>query len=124
MRSLQFHAGFFGVQQYQTSYHQSIAIEDSGFYSSLNPWENCPNANNDVASIGSAAAQNWTKIYLKDTLPRLQKYLTGVELDYANVVAMQELCAYETVALGYSKFCDLFTKDDWKGYEYRFGMSI
>ena len=46
-----------------------------------------------------------------------------MELDYANVVAMQELCAYETVALGYSKFCDLFTKDDWKGYEYRFGVS-
>ena len=25
----------------------------------------------------------------------------------------------QTVALGYSKFCDLFTQKEWKGYEYR-----
>ena len=31
---------------------------------------------------------------------------------------MQSLCAYETVALGYSAFCDLFTYDEWQGYEY------
>ncbi|RPD81945.1 phosphoglycerate mutase-like protein [Lentinus tigrinus ALCF2SS1-7] len=122
--ALQFHAGFFGVQQYQTSYHQLIAIEDSGFYSSLNPWEKCPNANNDVAAIGGSAAQNWTAIYLKDTLPCLQKYVTGIELDYTSVVAMQELCAYETVALGYSAFCDLFTEEEWKGYEYALDLDL
>ncbi|KAK5174183.1 uncharacterized protein LTR77_001263 [Saxophila tyrrhenica] len=30
----------------------------------------------------------------------------------------QSLCAYETVALGYSGFCGLFTYEDWEGYEY------
>lgn len=34
---------------------------------------------------------------------------------------MQALCAYETVALGYSEFCNLFTEDEWKGYEYGLG---
>jgi hypothetical protein len=26
------------------------------------------------------------------------------------------------VALGYSKFCDLFTKEEWEGYEYYNGV--
>jgi hypothetical protein len=30
-----------------------------------------------------------------------------------------DLCAYETVALGYSSFCPLFKKSEWKAYEYR-----
>ncbi|KAI0721339.1 phosphoglycerate mutase-like protein [Cerioporus squamosus] len=112
--ALHFSAGFFG----------SIAIEDTGFYSSLNPWENCANANNDVAAIGIQAAQNWTAIYLKDAVTRLRKYVTGVELDYASVQAMQELCPYETVALGYSAFCDLFTEEEWKGYEYAIDLAL
>lgn len=33
--------------------------------------------------------------------------------DYA-----QSLCAYETVALGFSHFCSLFTYEEWLGYEY------
>ncbi len=74
-----------------------------------------------MSAIGYEAAQNWTAIYLKDALPRLQKYITGVELDFASVQAMQELCPYETVALGYSAFCDLFTEEEWKGYEYAIG---
>lgn len=37
---------------------------------------------------------------------------------------MQALCAYETVALGYSEFCNLFTEDEWKGYEYGLGEFV
>ena len=118
---LHFAAGFFGVQQYQSSYHQVIAIEDSGFWSSLNPWEPCPNANNEISSLGSEASSNWTQIYLKDAASRLQKHIKGVEIDQSTAFAMQQLCSYETVALGYSVFCDLFTEEEWKGYEYANG---
>lgn len=31
---------------------------------------------------------------------------------------MQEMCAYELVALGGSSFCELFTPEEWKGFEY------
>lgn len=30
----------------------------------------------------------------------------------------QQLCAYETVNLGYSKWCALFTYQEWEDYEY------
>jgi hypothetical protein len=32
--------------------------------------------------------------------------------------AIARTCAYETVALGFSSFCGLFTEEEWKGYEY------
>jgi hypothetical protein len=28
----------------------------------------------------------------------------------------------QTVALGYSSFCNLFTKKEWKGYQYRWDL--
>lgn len=30
-----------------------------------------------------------------------------------------DLCPYETVALGHSAFCSLFTEKEWRGYQYR-----
>ena len=32
------------------------------------------------------------------------------------------MCPYETVALGYSSFCDLFTVEEWKAFQYRFDI--
>lgn len=32
------------------------------------------------------------------------------------------MCAYETVAIGYSAFCDLFTENEWKGFQYRYDI--
>ena len=120
-RSLHFAAGFFGVQQYQSSYHQLIVIEDDGFIDSLDPWDACPNVNADFTNLGIDALTNWTQVFLNDTVPRLQQFISGVELDPLTVLGMQQLCAYETVALGYSAFCDLFTEEEWWGYEYAIG---
>lgn len=36
----------------------------------------------------------------------------------------QLLCSFETVALGYSNFCELFTLTEWKGYEYSFALQL
>ena len=35
---------------------------------------------------------------------------------------MLELCSYETDALGYSSFCNLFTQEDFLNYEYYFDL--
>jgi Histidine phosphatase superfamily (branch 2) len=68
-----------------------------------------------------------------------------MDLTIADTHAMQELCAYEviflcastlgiliflillmsqTVALGYSAFCPLFTKKEWRGFQYGFDLSF
>lgn len=37
---------------------------------------------------------------------------------------MQQMCAYETVAIGYSKFCELFTEEEWEGFNYALDLSF
>ncbi|KAI0316502.1 phosphoglycerate mutase-like protein [Amylostereum chailletii] len=121
---LQFAAGFFGVQQYQTSYHQLIEVEAGGFNSTLAPYDDCTNANSQVAAIGGTVSNEWAAKYTVPTIKRLQKYIRGVNFTTTDVIAMQQLCAYESVALGYSSFCDLFTEEEWESYEYYNDLSF
>ncbi|KAF8167786.1 histidine phosphatase superfamily [Crassisporium funariophilum] len=116
--ALHFAAGFFGVQSYQQDYHQTITIENSGQNNTLAPYSNCANANNAVTSFGGVQAIKWATIYLQPALKRLSPLLKGYSLKVPDLIAMQQLCAYETVALGFSEFCGLFTEDEWKSYEY------
>ncbi|KAK7468777.1 hypothetical protein VKT23_003278 [Stygiomarasmius scandens] len=122
--ALHFAAGFFGVQSYANEYHQLIQIEQTGFNSTLVPDKICPNANNDIASFGIESMSNWTAIYLADAQSRLSSFVEGYNLTISDLVAMQQLCAYETVALGWSSFCDLFTKEEWKGFEYALDLEF
>jgi len=117
-------AGFFGLEEFADSYYESIIIEESNYNNTLAPWNNCNNANGPIYDMGGWYAGNWTEVYLKDTVKRLQQYIDGVELDVSSVEAMQELCAYETVSIGYSEFCDLFTEEEWKGFEYQIDLDF
>lgn len=97
----------------------------------------CPNA--VVPSRAERAVPyvyEWTSIYLKDAVKRINALVDGLHMDFVDVYTMQQVCAYEvrragydvgrrmltrdgkTVALGYSKFCELFTEDEWEGFEY------
>ena len=79
----------------------------------------CPNARSESRSDrGHWYTKRWTEIYLQEATKRLQKQLIGLELNTEDVFDMQKLCAYETVALGYSKFCELFTEEEWEGFNY------
>lgn len=42
----------------------------------------------------------------------------------AKSFSAQTLCPYETVAFGYSAFCDLFTYEEWLGFEYSIDLSF
>ncbi|KAJ8702460.1 hypothetical protein PTI98_001171 [Pleurotus ostreatus] len=122
--ALHFAAGFFGVQTFQQDYHQLIIPESAGMNNTLAAGEVCPNANNDIAAFGILQSLKWANIYLQPTLKRLQKSIDGLELDVFDLVAMQMACAYETVALGFSAFCNAFTEEDWRGYAYLNDISV
>ncbi|KAF7288319.1 Acid phosphatase [Mycena chlorophos] len=122
--ALQFAAGFFGVQSYQNDYHQSIIIEAPGFNNTLAPYDTCNNSNNAIADIATNFTNTWEGIYLADAVKRLQPFISGFTLNTTWAYAMQQTCAYETVALGYSAFCDLFTEEEWEGYEYSIDLSF
>ena len=50
--------------------------------------------------------------------------MDGLELDVADVYAAQTMCPYETVAYGFSRFCDLFTYEEWVGFGYAVDLNF
>lgn len=42
----------------------------------------------------------------------------GFEWTINDVYNAQTMCPYETVAYGFSTFCDLFTYEEWQGFGY------
>jgi len=120
--ALNFAAGFWGIP-YENKYLQSITIEARGFNNTLAPYMTCPNAGiRSKADRGTLFLKEWTSIYLKETRDRLQQYIDGYALTVEDVYTMQQMCAYETVAIGFSKFCGLFTEEEWEGFNY--GLDI
>ncbi|KIY71949.1 phosphoglycerate mutase-like protein [Cylindrobasidium torrendii FP15055 ss-10] len=121
--ALNFAAGFFGIP-YEGQYQQSITIEEKGYNNTLAPYKTCPNAKEDVADRGKWYVAKWAEVYLKDANERLRKQIKGYELTIEDTYVLQQLCAYETVALGYSKFCGLFTEEEWDGFDYALDLSF
>ena len=120
-----FLTGFFGLNWEQNPQVKlEFIIENIGFNNSLVGSEACPNSNTAVSNTGSVAGAEWQGIYLKNVTQRLNAMVGGFNWTVGTSFAVQQLCAYETVALGYSDFCDLFTFEEWQGYEYVYDMTF
>ena len=118
-----FAAGFFGVPEYLDEVNIEIIIEASGSNNTGAPYDVCKNANVATkGSVGSAAATKFATNTFNSTLDRLNGQLKGIELTPTDIIAMLQLCSYETDALGYSAFCKVFTEEDFKNYEYYFDV--
>ncbi|TIA87771.1 hypothetical protein E3P99_02973 [Wallemia hederae] len=114
--AIEFLAGFFGVENWQDRAHLVQIIEEEGhFNNTLNPSQTCEQ---EAADQGDKLKEEWYNHYLQDALTRLNAQAVNFDFTIDDVYALQDICAYETVALGYSEFCSLFTKDEWRGYEY------
>lgn len=112
-----FLTGFFGLDWTQNATIEVI-IEHNGFNNSLAGYHGCPNSKKPVNSGGQNASNEWIHIYLQEATKRFQSNLHGIDWDVTDTYAAQTLCPYETVAFGYSSFCNLFTYEEWKGFEY------
>ncbi|KAG5727396.1 3-phytase A [Termitomyces sp. T112] len=122
--ALNFAMGFFGYPL-DGKYQQSITIESDGVNNTLSPYTTCSNANvREKGDRGVWYVKRWAEIYLVEALARLQPYIKGYALSIEDVYVMQQMCAYETVAIGYSKFCELFTEDEWEGFNYALDLSF
>ncbi|WVQ68657.1 uncharacterized protein L199_006866 [Kwoniella botswanensis] len=109
-----FAAGFFGIPA-DDQYNLEVTIEAPGFNNTMAPWNTCRALGGDFKT----KLAEWDAVFLKDAQRRLQDMIEGYEITIKDAKDMMETCAYETVALGYSSFCDLFTQKEWKGFEYR-----
>lgn len=123
-----FLSGFFGLQ-WPDNATLVLAIENTtGIWNNtLAGYDNCNNSNTGQSTGGTNATKEWYNIYLANATQRLANLSGGADgfnwttTDSYNA---QSLCAYETVALGYSAFCGLFTYEEWEGYEYSVDISF
>lgn len=122
-----FMAGFFGL-----SWTNNATLEVIIEGNFINPdnvtlagYDNCNNSNTAVNEGGANATAIWTATYLKNATARLNA-LSGKFFNWttADAYDAQTLCPYETVAFGYSSFCDLFTYQEWLDFEYSIDLSF
>jgi hypothetical protein len=112
-------AGFFGLDWTQNATLVLARENLTGtFNNSLAGYYDCPNSNTAVSQGGNNASLIWESIYLANATARLHAEAPGFNWTLSDSYNAQSMCAYETVALGYSAFCGLFNYAEWEGYEY------
>ncbi|KAN0060550.1 hypothetical protein ACQY0O_007005 [Thecaphora frezii] len=117
-----FTLGFFGwdapnLVNMEVVLEGGSGLAPDAYNNTLASYDTCNNS--DTITVGDTYLRPvWDEIYLANATKRLQPHVEGLNLTTSLVYGMQSLCAYETVAQGYSNFCSLFTKDEWEGYEY------
>ncbi|KAI0169322.1 phosphoglycerate mutase-like protein [Hypoxylon sp. FL1284] len=120
-----FVAGFFGVPEYLDEVSIEILVEAQGVNNSGAPYYVCTNADVDsLGSIGSTMASKFANDAFNQTLERLNSQVSGLTFTPTDAMAMLQLCSYETISLGYSAFCGLFTEEDFINYEYYYDISF
>jgi hypothetical protein len=118
-----FLSGFFGLQWPKNATLELI-IEGDGFNNSLAGYYQCPNSHKEASGGGKKATYQYVDIYLADAAKRFNLWSDDFVWTPTDAFAAQMLCAYETVALGFSSFCGLFSYEEWLGYEYATDLSF
>lgn len=104
--------GFFGWDA-PTKAHLEVITE-------IDPKQNntlAPRCNTSFPA-GAAAVAQWRNVYIPNIQKRLQSQAKGLNLTQTDIYNMLSMCPYETVSQGYSRFCNIFTKEEWEQYEY------
>ncbi|OJD29096.1 3-phytase a precursor [Diplodia corticola] len=118
-----FLSGFFGLGWTQNATLELI-IEEQNFNNTLAGYYQCNNSNAAVNKGGTNASTEWAAIYLANATERIQDNIDGLDWTISDSYYAQALCSYETVALGFSHFCSLFTYDEWLGFEYSIDLQF
>ena len=115
--------GFFGPD-WTKNVTLEVLIEETGFKNPLAGDKACPNNGNNRSEAGDWASTQWQERYLKSATDRFRQSMTGnPNWTIEDTYNAQTMCPYETVGLGYSPFCSLFTMEEWLGFEYSLALS-
>ncbi|EFQ36815.1 histidine acid phosphatase, partial [Colletotrichum graminicola M1.001] len=95
-----------------------IIPQTEGFNNTLSKG-GCPAFDKDYATLGKQAQAPWLKKFTQPIATRLNKMLPGAHLTDNDIVHLMQLCPVNTVVDGiHSQFCNLFTLEEWKDYDY------
>ncbi|RDW64754.1 putative 3-phytase A [Coleophoma cylindrospora] len=118
-----FMAGFFGLE-WTNNATIEVIIESPGFNNSLAGYYGCKNARLGVNRGGENASVEWMSTYLEDATTRFKSHIEGIEWTVFDTYAAQTMCPYETVAYGYSVFCNLFNYSEWESFGYSLDLTF
>lgn len=107
--------GFFGWDA-EDKMNLEVLTEAPDQNNTLEPKYSCPNGKK--FSFGDDMRKEWQKLYLQEPMKRIQKDIHGLNLTIEDMANMISLCAYETPGIGYSSFCNLFSRKEYEGFEY------
>jgi len=72
-------------------------------------------------SWSNSAEAVWAGIFVPPIQQRLRADLDDIEISIPDTISLMDLCPFDTIASKYgtlSPFCDLFTEDEWRQYDY------
>ncbi|PWY88923.1 acid phosphatase [Aspergillus heteromorphus CBS 117.55] len=119
-----FLSGFFGLD-WPDRANLLAMIEAPSFNTSLMSIYACPNAiTKPFGDFVGAPMTAWKEQYLAHRTHKLDSLVRNYNWTTADSFNAQSLCAYETVALGYSPFCALFSYDEWEAFSYTYDIAF
>ncbi|KAF2749415.1 acid phosphatase [Sporormia fimetaria CBS 119925] len=80
----------------------------------------CPAFDDDMTEIGYDAQEAWSEIFVPPIQSRVNLAL-GTNITVEDVLRLMDMCPFDTVAsptAKISKFCHLFSEDEWHQYDY------
>jgi len=98
-----------------------VVPEEDGYNNTLNHG-NCPYFEQGPSSELSHEKQEvWKQIFVPPIRDRLNAKMPGANLSLDETIFMMDMCPFSTVADYHdekSRFCWLFSEDEWRGYDY------
>ena len=116
-----FSAGFFGIDWEKSASLKVIPETDDLGADTLTPGDTCLKYRDDFKyghDFGAAMLVKFRSTYLGAIGDRLEKDNPQIRFTDAEIYSMQEMCGFETIIRGSSKWCSIFTHADWENFEY------
>nr|POE79497.1 3-phytase b [Quercus suber] len=117
-----FSAGFFGIDWRDLANLIVIPETRDRAGDTLTPGRTClryaDNIDEHGHDYGTRKLFEWRSIYLPPIIERLAQQNPDFKFTETEVYSMQELCGFETIALGSSPWCAVFTQQEWEAFEY------
>lgn len=106
----------------QEGYDKILLVREDPKFNNTLTHQNCPAFTNGPASEVMHPKQNeWKETFVPPIAKRLNEKLQGANLTLDDTIALMDQCPYHSFAqkeLSTSRFCQLFSPDEWESYNY------
>jgi acid phosphatase len=116
-----FSAGLFGLDWEKIARLHVIPETQERGGDTLTPGDTCLRYRDDLLhghDRGANMLVEFRKTYLGKVADRLKKGNPGIRFEDEEIYSMQEMCGFETIVRGSSRWCEVFTEEEWEKFEY------